>query len=532
MTDLPPPPDIAFSRVSELIERHAKRAPDAPCLVSIDQNDATLTWGQLRRLTNKLSAWLHARGIVANDRILVLTDNSLENLVLYYGVQRHGATFCTVNVEINANHMREIIKRLDPKIVLWHDALDFGGELSPVRDGAPGEWVSFGGLDPDGAAAADGGLFEALNGLDGETSPPDVSAEDDAAVICFTSGTTDRPKGVIHSFGNYNYIGAQTAYLWGLTPEDRVLEYRSFSWSSSHQIVLQPLLFGGGCVCFARKFSFGRLFDWIRGYGITKAIGIPAVVNMLLDTEPGGGGADLSRLEFMSCSTAPLMEEQHRRFEDTYGIKLIQHYGMSEGGTVAGNHHLARRIGSVGKPGIGQNLKIVDEDGNEEPPGSEGEIEIGGPQNATAYLNPDGSIEPVRGKRLKTGDLGILDDEGYLRITGRAKELIIRGGVNISPLEIDNAVMGHPDVLEVCTVGVPDKIYGEAVVCYAAPRSDRTLDAADLARHCAATLPDFKRPKAFEIVDAVARNARGKVDRNAMRDIWLETRGDAEAKRA
>ncbi|MFT5487567.1 MAG: acyl-CoA synthetase (AMP-forming)/AMP-acid ligase II [Paracoccaceae bacterium] len=519
MTDtVPPPPRTPYRSVLAMIREHARRAPAQDCLVAIDQS-ASLTWQQLYRLTNKFSAWLHARNIGANDRVLVLTDNSLENLILYFGVQRHGATFCTVNVDINANHMSEIIDRLDPKVVLWHDALD----LSDIRKSAPGTWVSFGTTDPDGAAAADGGLFEALNAVDGDTEPAEVSTEDDAAVICFTSGTTDRPKGVIHSFGNYNAIGAQTAYLWGLTEDDRVLEYRSFSWSSSHQIVLQPLLFGGGCVVFAPKFSFSRLFDWIRDYQITKAIGIPTVVNMLLDRPADEETGSLETLEFMSCSTAPLMEEQHRRFERTYGIKLIQHYGMSEGGTVAGNHHLARRIGSVGKPGIGQNLTIIGEDGKTAPTGVEGEIEIGGVQNATAYLNPDGSIEAVRGKRLKTGDLGILDDDGYLRVTGRAKELIIRGGVNIAPLEIDNIVMQHDDVMEVCTIGAPDPIYGEAVVCFVVPRTGRSLTIDAIGLHCAELLPDFKQPAEIIIIDDVARNARGKVDRNAMKDIWTDT---------
>lgn len=519
MTDtVPPPPPTAYRSVLAMIREHAHRAPDQDCLVAIDQN-AALTWRQLYRLTNKLSGWLHAQGICANDRVLVLTDNSLENLILYFGVQRHGAAFCTVNVDINANHMHEIIDRLAPKLVLWHDALD----LSGIQKTAPGIWVPFGTADPEGDAATDGGLFEALNTFDGDTEPEEVSTEDDAAVICFTSGTTDRPKGVIHSFGNYNAIGAQTAYLWGLTKTDRVLEYRSFSWSSSHQIVLQPLLFGGGCVVFARKFSFSRLFDWIRGYRITKAIGIPTVVNMLLDRPADEESGALDALEFMSCSTAPLMEEQHRRFEATYGIKLIQHYGMSEGGTVAGNHHLTRRIGSVGKPGIGQNLAIIDDDGNTAAPGIEGEIEIGGAQNATAYLNPDGTIEAVRGMRLKTGDLGVLDDDGYLRVTGRAKELIIRGGVNIAPLEIDNIVMQQHDVMEVCTIGTPDVIYGEAVVCFVVPRTGRTLTAGDIAQHCSVLLPDFKQPSEIVIIDEIARNARGKVDRNAMKDIWIDT---------
>ena len=519
MTDSAPPlPQIGYRSVLSMIREHVRRAPGQDCLVAIDQNTA-LTWQQLYRLTNKLAAWLHARDIGANDRVLVLTDNSLENLILYFGIQRHGATFCTVNVDINANHMREIIDRLSPQIVLWHDSLD----LADIRKTAPGTWVSFGTADPAGTSSKDGGLFEALNELDGDTEPEEVSAENDAAVICFTSGTTDRPKGVIHSFGNYNAIGAQTAYLWGLTSADRVLEYRSFSWSSSHQIVLQPLLFGGGCVVFAPKFSFSRLFGWIRNYRITKAIGIPTVVNMLLDRPADEETGSLKTLEFMSCSTAPLMEEQHRRFEQTYGIKLIQHYGMSEGGTVAGNHHLARRIGSVGKPGIGQNLTIINDDGTPASQGTEGEIEIGGAQNATAYLNPDGTVEAVRGKRLKTGDLGVLDEDGYLRVTGRAKELIIRGGVNIAPLEIDNIVMQHGDVMEVCTIGAPDAIYGEAIICYVVPRTGRSLTTDDISQHCTGLLPDFKQPSEIVIVDGVARNTRGKVDRKAMKDIWTDT---------
>ena len=516
--NVPDPPQVSYRSVLTMLRDNSQKTPDQTCLISIQQNKS-LTWRQLYILTNKLSAWLHEQNISANDRILVLTNNSLENLILYYGIQRHGATFCTVNVDINTNHMREILKRLAPSIVLWADELD----LKNIESEAPCRWIPFGSADPNGMSSADGGVFEELNTRDGQAEPSEVSAETDDAVICFTSGTTDQPKGVIHSFGNYNFIGAQTAFLWGLKQTDRVLEYRSFAWSSSHQIVLQPLLVGGGCVVFAPKFSFTELFNWIRNYRITKAIGIPAVINMLLDRPADEQTSSLKTLEFMSCSTAPLMDEQHRKFENLYDIKLVQHYGMSEGGTVAGNHHLSRRIGSVGKPGIAQNLAIVDDNGNPVAQGEEGEIEIGGAQNATAYLDQGGRLEPVRGNRLKTGDLGILDEDGYLKITGRSKDLIIRGGVNVAPLEIDNVVIEHPEVLEVCTVGVPDAIYGEAIVCYVVPLTGKTPTAADIRLHCANTLPEFKRPAHIVVTDAIARNQRGKVDRNAMKNVWLET---------
>jgi acyl-coenzyme A synthetase/AMP-(fatty) acid ligase len=516
MTTPPEPPSrIPYRSVVDLIRSHAERARDQACLLSIDQQTA-LTWGQLQGLANRLAVYLSEKGIGANDRVCVLTDNSLENLVLYYGVQRHGATYCTVNVDINSAHLGEMLRRLDPKLVLWHDALD----LAAVRAGAPGEWVSFGTCDPGGAAARDGGLFEMLSRYPAAPALPSVGGPEDISCICFTSGTSDRPKGVMQSFANYHCIAEQTAYLWGLTPADRVLEYRSFSWSSSHQVVLHPLLVGGGSIAFARRFSQSRFFDWIREFEPTIAIGVPTVVNMLLNRPVSVSQSELAGLRFMSCSTSPLMDEQHRRFEKMYGIPLVQHYGMSEGGTVAGNHHLARRIGSVGRPGLFQNLSIVDEAGNEVPAGEAGEIEIGGPQNATAYLNPDGSVEPVRGHRLKTGDLGYLDADGYLYVTGRAKEIIIRGGVNIAPLEIDGAIMRHPDVLEAATIGVPDPIYGEAVACYVVARPGTRLTEEVVHAHCTATLPEFKRPREIIMTEAVLRNARGKVDRNAMVEAW------------
>ena len=515
----PPPPKLAYRSVHERLRANAERAPDQTCLISIDQ-DTRLSWGQLYGLTNRLAALLGEKGIGANDRVAVLTDNSLENLVLYYGVQRHGATYCTVNVEVNAQHLREMLERLEPKLVLWHDALD--KEFLGV--GAPGEWISFGDCDPDGEAASDGGLFEVLNAYPDAPAAPEVNGPDDICCICFTSGTSATPKGVMHSYSNYDAIAQQTASLWGLTAQDRVLEYRSFSWSSSHQIVLDPLLIGGGQVAFAGKFSHSQFTNWLDTYRPTKAIGVPAVIAMLLDRPLDA--AHFAGLEFMSCSTSPLAPEQQRQFEARYGVKLVQHYGMSEGGTVAGNHHLATRLGSVGNPGLAQELRIVGEDGETLPEGGIGEIEIGGPQNAFGYLNPDGSIERVRGKRLRTGDLGYLDADGYLCITGRAKEVIIRGGVNIAPLEIDNALLAHTDIAEAVTIGVPDPIYGEAIVCYVVPRTGAALGEAEIAAHCAATLPEIKRPAQIVVADTVPRNNRGKVDRNAALALWTRAQPD------
>ena len=222
----------------------------------------------------------------------------------------------------------------------------------------------------------------------------------------------------------------------------------------------------------------------------------------------------------MSCSTAPLMVEQHRRFEEVYGIELVQLYGMSEGGVVAGNHFGTRRIGSVGPPGLYQNLRIVGPDGEIQSAPDIGEIEIGGAQNGFGYLHPGGVLERIRGQRLKTGDLGFLDPDGYLHITGRSKDVIIRGGVNIAPLEIDNVLAQHPDIADAATIGVADPVYGEAVVSYVALRPSSELDEAAVRAHCAACLPKLKRPRDIVICAEVPKTDRGKIDRNAVRRDW------------
>ena len=168
----------------------------------------------------------------------------------------------------------------------------------------------------------------------------------------------------------------------------------------------------------------------------------------------------------MTCSTAPLTLEQWIRFEKMYGVKLLQMYGMSEAGWLCGNRHYRSRMGTVGLPALHQELEIVDAEGRPCPPGVEGEVTAGGPHCAVGYLNDDGSIEPIRGKRIKSGDLAIMDEDGFIRVSGRTKDLIIRGGVNIAPLEIDEILLKHADMLDAAAIGVPDQIYGEEIVCY------------------------------------------------------------------
>src|SRR5215470_4112919 len=235
----------------------------------------------------------------------------------------------------------------------------------------------------------------------------------------------------------------------------------------------------------AKRFSHSRFFEWIQQYGITFAAGVPTVLSMLLNKCPpfpppkaghGKEGAkNLPTLRLMSCSTAPLTAQQWLQFEEMYGVKLLQMYGMSEAGWACGNRTYRNRIGTVGIPALHQEFAIVGADGRPCLPGVEGEVTAGGPHTAVGYLRHDGTIEPIRPNRIKTGDLAVEDPDGFIRLTGRTKDLIIRGGVNIAPAEIDELLLKHPGILEAAAVGVPDKIYGEEVVCYVVAKSGAIL---------------------------------------------------------
>ena len=496
-------PDRARYRdVASLIRAHAAAAPGRTFLHAIEEG-RSLSFAGMRTLARRFARYFADHGIGRGDRVLVLSENTLDQVALYFATLAHGASYCTINVEVNAAHVEEMIARIDPRLVVFD---------RPVE----GRSLPGGGFRLLSMSA----LFDAVRGL--PEAPEDAGPVDPetVAVISFTSGTSAAPKGVVHEFGNYFWIARQTIDMWKLGAADRVLEYRSFSWASSHMLTLMPCLVVGATVLFARRFSRSGFFAWLDAHRPSVVIGVPAVVNMLLDRAGAPPGAGFAGARFMSCSTAPLMVEQHRRFEETYGIELVQLYGMSEGGVVAGNHVGARRIGSVGPPGLYQNLAVVAPDGAALPAGEVGEIEIGGAQNGLGYLHPGGRLERIRGHRLKTGDLGYLDDDGYLHITGRAKDVIIRGGVNIAPLEIDNALARHPDVHEAASIGAADPVHGEAVVSFVVPRPGAALREDAVRAHCAAALPDFKRPRDIVIRAEIPRNERGKIDRDALRRDW------------
>jgi acyl-coenzyme A synthetase/AMP-(fatty) acid ligase len=507
-------PKIPYRPVADLLAAYRERDPDKLAIVDLDQG-TSISFGELDRAVADIAAALKTRGVGKGSRVLLLSDENLEKLLIWLAAWRLGAVVAPLNIELNAMLIADLARAVAPVLTLVHKELDGSALLA----GKP--FVRFGSYR---AAAADpdphDDFFRTMARAVAPASLPERNDAADIACIFCTSGTTSRPKLVVYDHCAYWLNGLSSLEALGLNGDDRTLEYRSFGWNSAQVVSLMPFLEQGLTLHIAKRFSHSRFFDWIRTHGITFAVGVPTVVNMLLNKPLGYTAKDVPTLRLMSCSTAPLTPEQWLRFEDMYGVKLLQMYGMSEAGWICCNRHYKSKMGTVGVPALYQDFEIVDAQGKPCPPNVEGEVSVGGPHCLIGYLREDGSIERVRGTRIKSGDLAIMDEDGFVRVSGRSKELIIRGGVNIAPLEIDEVLLKHPGVADAAAVGVPDPIQGEEVVCYVVARGGAGLTEAAVIEHCRANLAAAKVPKQVVIVAELPKSDRGKVLRDKLKDDW------------
>jgi acyl-CoA synthetase (AMP-forming)/AMP-acid ligase II len=510
---------IPFRSVADLLAAYRERDPNKTAIVDLDQ-DASISFGELDEIVTNIAAELKRRGFGKGDRLVLLSGEVLEKLLIWFGAWRIGAVVAPLNVELNTEHVAELSAMIGPKLILIHKELD----VAALTKGVEAPVCVFGargGTDPEDE------FFSKLTKADPATLLERNEPTDVSCMFC-TSGTTDKPKIVVYDHAAYWLNGLSTLDMLGLTEDDKSLEYRSFGWNSAQVLSLMPFLQTGLTLHIAKRFSHSRFFEWIKKYGITFAAGVPTVVNMLLNKPLGYTADDIPTLRLMTCSSAPLSAEQWEKFESTYGLTLLQLYGMSEAGWICGNRHYRKRMGTVGPPAKHQEYAVVDSDGNECPPGVEGIGTVGGPQCSIGVLRPDGTIEPFRGQRNQTGDISVMDEDGFVRITGRTKDLIIRGGMNISPTEIDGILLAHDDLLEASAVGVPDPIYGEEVAAFAVPKPGTGITEKAVLEYLGTKLPLPKRPKTLFFVDQLPKSDRGKVLRDKLREMWLErTRASA-----
>jgi acyl-coenzyme A synthetase/AMP-(fatty) acid ligase len=507
-----------FVDVGTLLEEHARRRAEKVFVHCPDQG-SRITFGEFESLTRRFVNFLAAEGVKRGDRISLLSDNGIEALVVFWGGLRAGVIVNPINVEIREKHVSQILHDVAPRAVFWSRELT--GDPHGLGTG-PAPVFTFGAWNMPGPAADD--LFGRLRSASYQpvASRP---ARADWSLINYTSGTTDAPKGAIWTHEAYYAMCESPVDRLEIGEGDTILDYRHFSWSSPQILSVGPTMLTGATLVLARKFSQARFFDWLRDYRVTVAVGIPTVINMLLAKPVAISRVDLPALRFMTSSTAPLSVDKQLEFEKTYGIPIVQLAGGTETGFMCGNHPGHRKLGSIGRPTLNMRVRLLDEADREVPTGQEGEIVVSGRQLASAYWQGPDRLVPIPRDGFRNGDLARRDDEGYVYITGRKKDIIIKGGVNIASLEITNCLLEHPDVADAATLGVRDDIYGEVPVGFVAPRPGREPDGAALLAHCRTRLAAFKVPAAVVVVEAVPKNANGKIDRDALAAIWQRRAG-------
>jgi len=489
----------AFTDPNTRLLQHARERPGKVFIESPDQG-TRVTFGEFEALTRRFANFLAGEGVRHGDRISILADNGIEALVVFWGALRAGVIVNPINVEIREKHVSHILDAVAPKLVFW------GGRPTRKAEGI-GRWIPLDELFARLAKATEAPV----------ASPP---GRTDWALIDYTSGTTDTPKGAIWTHEAYYAMCESPVDRLELTADDTILDYRHFSWSSPQILSIGPSLLTGAGLVLARKFSQARFFDWVREYGVSVAVGIPTVINMLLSRPVAVTKADLPTLRFMTSSTAPLSVDKHLEFERTYGISIVQLAGGTETGFMCGNHPGKRKLGSIGPPTLNMRVRLLDDAGREVPVGEEGEMVVSGRQLASAYWQAPDALVPIPQDGFRNGDLARRDEDGYVYITGRKKDIIIKGGVNIASLEITNCLLEHPDVAEAATLGTKDEIYGEVPVGFVALRPGRDLGETHLLAHCRAKLVAFKVPTAVIVVAAIPKNANGKIDREALAALW------------
>ncbi|MFW0793197.1 AMP-binding protein [Gordonia sp. CPCC 205515] len=350
------------------------------------------------------------------------------------------------------------------------------------------------------------------------TPPPSPTPDDDALLI-YTSGSTGRPKGVRLSHANLGYMASAMAQHCSLTAADHaLLVLPLFHVNAICVSFLAPIL-AGGQLSITGKFSASRFFDDVARLRPTYFSAVPTIYALLV-SQPDLQPETLASLRFAICGAAPISKELLDRTEQALGIPIVEGYGLTEGTCASACNPVdgIRKLGTVGTALPGQHISIVDSDGRDLPPGETGEVVISGPNVMRGYLNrPEATATTIVDGRLHTGDVGRLDDDGYLTLVDRIKDMIIRGGENLYPKEIEKALATHPAVLECAVVGKPDDLYGEVPVAFVVTYPNQDTTTADLCAHLAQLLAKPKQPSTIHLVGQLPRNPVGKIDKPALR---------------
>ena len=492
--------------IHALIELRAADAPGAVCAVSLVTR-RTLRYGELAASCRRIGALLQAHGLHAGDTVSLVMPNGLQTLRVLLGAMHAGLVVNPVNLLAQPEQMRYVLGHSDCKLVFV--APEWEARVRALLANL-GRAVTVIVADPDG---------DTLPGESHEAASP-APAPDAVALLMYTSGTTGVPKGVMLTQGNLAANAHAISAEHELSATDRVLAVLPLYHINAFAVTMLAPLAHGGSLAMPAKFSAARF--WEQAAGCTWINVVPTMISYLLEGETPP--RDLtSPIRFCRSASAALPPEHHRAFEAKFGIGIVETMGLTETVAPAFSNPLAatqRKLGSVGRAS-GCEAQVIDAALQPVADGTTGELAIRGPNVMRGYYKNDDATRATFTPDgwLRTGDLGHRDSDGFYFVTGRIKELIIKGGENIAPREIDEALLAHPAVLDAAAVGFADPHYGQEIMACVVLRDGMTCSEDELRAFCIEHLGRYKTPKRLRFVSELPRGPSGKVQRLKLLDL-------------
>jgi long-chain acyl-CoA synthetase len=472
--------------------------PDRPALLFKDE---VLSYAALLDAVDLAARHLAARGIGQGSVFAAYSQNRPELMFCYYAAARLGAVFVPVNPNLTPSEVAYTVTHSGAALLLHDDAV-----VGPAR-AAGVALMPIGDLRASGPGAA--------------TEPPAEVAPGDDFLIIYTSGTTGTPKAIVLDHAAQVAAPRALAQMWGLGPQDTTLVALPLGYLYGLSTAAAAGLQAGGRVVILRRFHPRDVLEAMVAHGVTVYHGVPTMFSMMLEyCEERGLSFDLSHVRTMIAAGAPLPPEMRQRFTTRFGADLQNYYAMTESTPVFGRFAGDPRPlapGAVGRAAPGLTVRIVRPDGSDCADGEQGEILVRAAATMKRYMKaPDQTEAAFIGGLFRTGDLGHRDAAGNYFITGRIKDIIIRGGANISPAEVEEALASHPAVQDAAVIGAPDRTFGEVPVAFVVLRSGAEVTAGMLEEHAARTLSDFKVPRRYLFEAALPLGKTGKVDKAAL----------------
>lgn len=478
------------------------------------RDGTSFSYADAERASSRLANCLVAMGARAGDRVTVQVEKSPQALWLYLACLRAGLVFHPLNTAYREQELEYFLENARPHIVVCDSESERSMNTIAGRCGVDRVLT----LDADGW----GSLMSAS--VDHPTEFNTVPREaDDLAALLYSSGTTGRPKGIMLSHDNLASNGQALVEAWGFTAEDRLLHALPIYHVHGLFVAIGCVLFSGASMHWLDRFDAGEAMRALPDSSVM--MGVPTYYTRLL-AEPGFGRQTCANCRLFVSGSAPLLEETFAEFTTRTGHTILERYGMTETGMNTSNPlDGERRSGSVGLPLPGVEVRVVDAHGEALPAGAPGDLQVRGPNVFKGYWEmPDKTRQDFTSQGFfNTGDKGCIAEDGYVSIVGRAKDMIISGGLNIYPKEIELLLDTLEGVSESAIVGVPHADFGEAVVAVVVPASDGALSEEEVVAFSKNQLASFKAPRRVFFVDELPRNAMGKVQKNVLRERYMDS---------